>query len=38
MQHQVTVTCSKEDDFQRRLYEHENEIKMLRHENQNFRD
>jgi len=38
MQHQVSVIAGKEDDFQRRLYERENEIKMLRQENQNFRE
>lgn len=38
MQHQVTVVSGKEDDFQRRLFERENEIKLLRQENQNFRE
>ena len=30
MQHQVSVIAGKEDDFQRRLFERENEIKLLR--------
>lgn len=38
MQHQVSVIAGKEDDFQRRLFERENEIKLLRQENQNFRE
>jgi hypothetical protein len=38
MQHQVSVIAGKEDDFQRRLYERENEIKLLRSENSNMRD
>lgn len=38
MQHQVTVVSGKEDDFQRRLFERENEIKLLRQENQSFRE
>jgi hypothetical protein len=38
MQHHVTVVSSKEDDFQRRLFERESEIKLLRQENQNFRE
>ena len=38
MQHQVSVITGKEDEFQRRLYERENEIKLLRSENQNMRD
>lgn len=38
MQHQVTVVSSKEDDFQRRLFEREQEIKGLREENQHFRE
>jgi len=32
------VITGKEDEFQRRLYERENEIKLLRSENQNMRD
>ena len=38
MQHTVSVITGKEDDFQRRLFERENEIKILRQENQNLRD
>jgi len=38
MQHMVTVSSGKEDDFSRRLFERENEIKLLRHENQSFRE
>lgn len=38
MQHQVSVIAGKEDDFQRRLFERENEIKLLRSENQHFRE
>ena len=38
MQHQVTVVAGKEDEFQRRLFERENEIKSLRLENQNYRE
>lgn len=38
MQHTVSVIAGKEDDFQRRLFERENEIKLLRQENQNLRD
>ena len=34
----MTVIAGKEDDFQRRLFERENEIKLLRQENQNFRE
>ena len=32
------MIAGKEDDFQRRLFERENEIKLLRQENQNFRE
>jgi hypothetical protein len=32
------VIAGKEDEFQRRLYERENEIKLLRSENQNMRE
>ena len=38
MQHHVSVIAGKEDDFQRRIYERENEIKLLRSENQNMRE
>ena len=34
----MSVIAGKEDDFQRRLHERENEIRMLRQENQNFRE
>ena len=34
----MTVVSGKEDDFQRRLFERENEIKLLRNENKNFRE
>jgi len=34
----VTVVAGKEDDFQRRLFERENEIKSLRQENQAYRE
>lgn len=34
MQHQVAEIAGKEDDFQRRLFERENEIRLLRQENQ----
>jgi glutamate mutase epsilon subunit len=38
MQHQVQVVSDKEDDFQRRLLERENEIKLLRQEAQSLRE
>lgn len=38
MQHQVSVIAGKEDDFQRRLFERENEIRLLRQENQSQRE
>lgn len=38
MQHHVSQIAGKEDDFQRRLFERENEIKLLRQENQGQRE
>jgi hypothetical protein len=38
MQHTVTEVSSREDEFQRRLGERENEIKNLRLECQSLRD
>lgn len=38
MQHHVSVVAGREDEFQRRLFERENEIKVLRSENLGFRE
>jgi hypothetical protein len=38
MQHHVSVVVGREEDFQRRLFERENEIKNLRQENIGFRE
>ena len=38
MQHHVSAVAGREEDFQRRLFERENEIKSLRQENLSFRE
>lgn len=38
IQHQASVIAGKEDDFQRRLMERENELRQLRLEAQSLRE
>lgn len=38
LQHQMSVSAGKEDNYQRKMFERENEIKQLRSECQNLKE